>query len=242
MLPTSVEKIASSSGPLSSPPVDVAEVAAAGASSGVDRHRSGELAHVRTPGEATDRVMRGGLIRDQDVADPTRLAASVAIAVADVVGADLVPGHGHVRRHRLDQAAHGRWRQLAVRARVRRRGRGDDPRGLRLVKQDRLADELLDDPATDPWGHLSSVGRQVSATRAATDIRHPPVESRQRDRPAADDGHDGRVVDHGQPLTPPTVMPSTKNRWAKMNTSTIGRTTRHDAAISRLYATSCSLV
>ena len=94
--------------------------------------------------------------------------------------------------------------------------------------------ELLDDPALDPDRDLSAVGWQVPAPRAASDIGHPPVETGERDRPAADHGHDRRVADDRQPLTPPTVMPSTKNRWAKMKTRMIGSTTRHDAAISRL--------
>ena len=99
---------------------------------------------------------------------------------------------------------------------------------------DRFGDQLLDDPAADADRDLSGVGRQVTAARAASDISHPPVETGERDRSAADHGHDRRVVNDRQPLTPPTVMPSTKNRWAKMKTRMTGSTTRHDAAINRL--------
>ena len=38
----------------------------------------------------------------------------------------------------------------------------------------------------------------------------------------------------GQPFTPPTVMPSMKKRWAKMNRITTGNTMSVEAAISRL--------
>jgi hypothetical protein len=54
--------------------------------------------------------------------------------------------------------------------------------------------------------------------------------------PPGDRGNKRFRIGHpiGQPFTPPTVIPSMKKRWAKMNRMTTGRTMSVDAAISRL--------
>ena len=110
----------------------------------------------------------------------------------------------------------------------------DDPGGPRLVHQDLLGHELLDDPALQADVLDRARWREVPATRPATDVGDPfvePFDARSGGQPPW--RRAARQASR-QPLTPPTVIPSTKNRWAKMKIRTTGRTTRVAAAISRL--------
>ena len=110
-----------------------------------------------------------------------------------------------------------------------------------LVFEDRLGDELLHDPPVKIRRLERALRRQVSAARSVAELSDSRLEARDIDRVPRDDG-DAGAADHHQPFTPPTVMPSTKNRCANRKMTTTGSTTSVAAAISRLYATSCSLV
>jgi hypothetical protein len=79
-----------------------------------------------------------------------------------------------------------------------------------------------------------------------SDLGKPRLETRYGDRPPAD-GRDERSLaglkgnaasgappGASQPLTPPTVIPSMKKRWAKRNSTTTGKTISVEAAMSRL--------
>lgn len=79
-----------------------------------------------------------------------------------------------------------------------------------------------------------------------SDLGQPRLETRHGDRPPAD-GRDERSLaglkgnaasgappGARQPLTPPTVIPSMKKRWAKRNSTTTGKTISVEAAMSRL--------
>ena len=197
--------------------------------------RVGQCAHLGPAREPVGDHPRRGFVGQQDVADPARLSTTVQVAIPLVVVARCVSGHGDGRRHVLDESGDGRsrqgghWRVMGVGR------RSDEPRRASLLDEDVLGDELLDDPPAQTDGPGPALGRDVPSARSATHLGHPLLHARDRDRMAADDGdvwHRVRVRGrflpvaasavsralahrHHQPLTPPTVMPSTKNRCAK---------------------------
>ena len=176
--------------------------------------------------------------------DPARLGPLVEVRVAAVVGAHRLVRDGDLRGHQLDQPGDGGRRHALPPRFARTRS---DPERLDLVDDHRLGDELLDDPAsqvrtTVVWWH-------VPTAWSSAEIGDPLLEARERDLASPDGGDDDRGDDRigdghagDQPLTPPTVIPSMKKRCATRKMMTTGRTMSVDAAISRLYETSCSLV
>jgi len=164
------------------------------------------------------------------MADPAHRSTSESVGVAVVVRPDVAPIDGHGRRDLLDEAGDDRGRQCRRGAAVTGRFRADDPQRPSFVGEDLLGHELLDDPAAKAEPLEGAIRWQVPSPRAATDRGDPLLESGERDRALADD----RDTRSGQPLTPPTVMPSTKNRCANRKITTTGRTTKVAAAMSRL--------
>ena len=208
--------------------MDVAEVTTHGPAPGIDRPLLGEGAKSAAVREPVDDLDCRRLVGEQDVTDAARFAPPVSIAVADVVRAHGARIDRHGRGDPVHEARHDRRRQGSLVP-----GRRDAGR-LGLVEEDRFGHQLLDDPATRSGRCFAAVRREMAPARASTDIGQARLEPRQRDRSPTDHRDDGGVGARGQPLTPPTVMPSTKNRWAKMKHRMIGRTTSVEAAISRL--------
>ena len=68
------------------------------------------------------------------------------------------------------------------------------PGRSRLVDEDRFGHELLDDPATQlATDCVPAVRREMAPARPSTDVGHPLLEPRQRDRSPTDRGDDSGV-------------------------------------------------
>ena len=102
------------------------------------------------------------------------------------------------------------------------------------MTQDLLGYQLAGDVASQVGWLAIPRRRKMPTQRASPHLRDPALELSMGDRAAADDRHDARRPDLRQPFTPPTVIPSMKNRWKNTNIRMIGRTISVDAAISRL--------
>jgi hypothetical protein len=192
--------------------------------------------------EPSHRLVRGRLVGDHDVANSARLKLPVEVLIAVVIRANVGLGDHDVRGHKLDQPGDGRRRHSLP---IRRRS-WLDPVNLDLVGEDGFGDELLDDPPSQVRRARTVVRRHVPAARTSTEVGdalleagQPNLASRDRgdDRIGDDRIGDDRLGDRhavGQPLTPPTVIPSMKKRCATRKMMTTGRTISVEAAISRL--------
>jgi hypothetical protein len=219
------------------------EVAAMHRAASVDRKRVRERDHFIAARQPPHDIDGGWFIGHDDLSRETHLRPAVEVRVPLVIRANVVLRDRDAFRHDADQPGNCSVSQAAEAA------------GSQLVCDDLLEDDFARDPATGVLGSRSA-GRQVTRTRtplepgqtclharrvdggtghhADTLVRAKRL-GRRRSRPA-------RQSRGRQPFTPPTVIPSTKNRWKSTNVTMIGSTRRVDAAISRLYATSCSLV
>ena len=159
-----------------------------------------------------------GVVHDEMGAQ-SDFRAQEEIAVALVVRPDVVLLDGDVSDHQLDEPVD------VLHA-----------RRLGLVRQDLFGDELLDDPPLSGQGIGLVAGRHMPPARTSTQLGDPLPEVLEGNAPPSDRGNERFRIGHpvGQPFTPPTVIPSMKKRWAKMNRMTTGRTMSVDAAISRL--------
>ena len=222
--------------------MDVAQVAALRPAAGVDRARRGQGGHP-SPLRAGGRPRR---------AEPRPAAGCGGPDVPRVGDSDRDSARS--RRARRARDGHGAvTRSTRPRPAVRRA----DPRA-RLIPAAR-ASWARTSSVTSSWtihrrtptGPPLSGGRcrprgprrtsAIRRSRRETGSARPPT-TRRRAVGANRRTHRRDRRAPRQPLTPPTVMPSTKNRWAKRKMTTTGSTTSVAAAISRLYATSCWLV
>jgi len=207
-------------------PVNLAEIAAERPSAGVDGVLRGELGKRRTaPQLAHDPTCRG-FVGQEDMTNAAGLPDPVPVEVAFVVGAYVAVRDRHVGRHAFEQMPD--WLPNV------RPSRATDTGRVGLEGKDLLGHQLAGDEAAHVVEGPAVVGRQLPGERSASQALDPPVQTRTRDDAVTDDRHDVARPDRGQPFTPPTVIPSMKNRWKKTNKMMIGRTMSVAAAISRL--------
>ena len=185
--------------------MDVTQESALTAAPPVDRDLLRDRRHVVAFGEPPNDDSCRLLVRDEDVSDEAGLRTAVPVAVADVVGAHFACAHPNRSGRLLHEPGHGVGRGLelfAGRPTVHPGG------GPCLVGEDGLGDELLDHPPTEVGRTRLVAGGDDATARPTTPLSQPVLQAREQDRPSTDGG-DARLG-HDQPLTPPTVIPSTK--------------------------------
>jgi hypothetical protein len=111
-----------------------------------------------------------------------------------------------------------------------------------LLSQDLFSNQLTGRESAQIGGIVANGRRQLSRERPSPQLGDALIQAGAAYRAAADDRNETWRPDVPQPFTPPTVIPSTKNRWNRTNMMMTGSTISVAAAIRRLYATSCSLV
>ena len=222
---------------------DVAEVAAVLPAAGIGRDPASDVLHRLARFEPAGDVTRGACICHEDVADTTNLRPAIEIRIPKVVVPDLALWNGHGAGNAIHEPGERRprwpWRPRPIALAVTTGGRG-------LLGQDLLGHELLDDPPPDVDRRRTAIRREVPPARPPAHFRKAGIKTRHGDRPATDRGHERgvaatigeslSVAPRGarQPLTPTTVIPSTKKRWARRNNTITGKTISVEAAISRL--------